>query len=30
MIAREVLALCVWSGPDYAEAARALGVPEIS
>ena len=24
---REVLALCVWSGLDYAEAARALGVP---
>jgi RNA polymerase sigma factor (sigma-70 family) len=24
---REVLALCVWSGLDYAEAARALGIP---
>jgi RNA polymerase sigma factor (sigma-70 family) len=24
---REVLALCVWSGLDYAEAAAALGVP---
>lgn len=24
---REVLALCVWSGLDYAEAAQALGVP---
>ncbi|MEU8260537.1 RNA polymerase sigma factor [Micromonospora sp. NPDC048999] len=24
---REVLALCVWSGLDYAEAAEALGVP---
>lgn len=24
---REVLALCVWSGMDYAAAARALGVP---
>jgi RNA polymerase sigma factor (sigma-70 family) len=24
---REVLVLCVWSGLDYAEAARALGVP---
>jgi RNA polymerase sigma factor (sigma-70 family) len=24
---REVLALCVWSGLDYAEAASALGVP---
>ncbi|WP_309060289.1 RNA polymerase sigma factor [Streptomyces sp.] len=24
---REVLALCVWSGLDYAAAARALGVP---
>jgi RNA polymerase sigma-70 factor (ECF subfamily) len=24
---REVLALCVWSGLDYAEAAGALGVP---
>jgi RNA polymerase sigma-70 factor (ECF subfamily) len=24
---REVLALCVWAGLDYAEAARALGVP---
>ncbi|NJP43365.1 RNA polymerase sigma factor [Actinacidiphila epipremni] len=24
---REVFALCVWSGLDYAEAARALGVP---
>ncbi|MCO6007411.1 RNA polymerase sigma factor [Actinoallomurus purpureus] len=24
---REVLALCVWSGLDYAEAAEALGIP---
>lgn len=24
---REVLALCVWSGLDYAAAAEALGVP---
>ncbi|MFF2329908.1 MULTISPECIES: RNA polymerase sigma factor [unclassified Streptomyces] len=24
---REVLALCVWSGLDYAEAAQALGIP---
>jgi len=24
---REVLALCVWSGLDYAEAASALGIP---
>jgi RNA polymerase sigma-70 factor (ECF subfamily) len=24
---RDVLALCVWSGLDYAEAAEALGVP---
>ena len=24
---REVIALCVWSGLDYATAARALGVP---
>jgi RNA polymerase sigma-70 factor (ECF subfamily) len=24
---REVLALCVWAGLDYTEAARALGVP---
>ncbi|GGX70404.1 RNA polymerase sigma factor [Streptomyces hiroshimensis] len=24
---REVLALCVWSGLDYAQAAQALGVP---
>jgi RNA polymerase sigma-70 factor, ECF subfamily len=24
---REVFTLCVWSGPEYAEAARALGVP---
>ncbi|MGW2281459.1 RNA polymerase sigma factor [Streptomyces sp. NPDC001770] len=24
---REVLALCVWSGMDYAEAAEALGIP---
>jgi RNA polymerase sigma-70 factor (ECF subfamily) len=24
---REVLALCVWSGLDYAEAAKALGIP---
>ncbi|MFE0178317.1 RNA polymerase sigma factor [Streptomyces sp. NPDC059002] len=24
---REVLALCVWSGLDYAAAARALGIP---
>jgi RNA polymerase sigma-70 factor (ECF subfamily) len=24
---REVLALCVWSGLDYADAARVLGVP---
>jgi RNA polymerase sigma factor (sigma-70 family) len=24
---RDVLALCVWSGLDYADAARALGVP---
>ena len=24
---RDVLALCVWSGLNYAEAAEALGVP---
>jgi len=27
---RDVLALCVWSGLDYAEAAEALGVPGCS